>query len=402
MIPPVRSRYYSVSSCQRVTPQRLELTVSRLTYSAPDGTVKRGTCSTYLAEARPGDRVSFRVIRVPLFRLPVDPTAPVVLVSAGTGLAPFRAFWLERAARATAAAAPITNAYTAAQAALPGGLGIGRMLFIHGCRSNAALMYRDEMARYLNDAPRLPAVSPTAGEGGNPAPAPASATPDPSPSSASASAASGSRSPDAPPAPLPTDADVLLALSREPHRPKQYVQDVVASAGPALAELLTAHPKAAVFVCGDSNMAEAVRDAFTKVLGPDTFASLVKSHRYHEDVFGVTLHVGAVASDLEDARAALAVSAKSLLAASTSAMNGLTPAASGSAAPLAKAASLASGRKGGGGGGPAPVVPVTSIPMAAERRAAVLAQSLSTPTAIAPAAPPLQTVPEVSKVGCCG
>ncbi|KAJ5692065.1 hypothetical protein N7462_001488 [Penicillium macrosclerotiorum] len=57
-----------------------------------------GVASSYLATCKPGDHVlcSIRPTSVP-FRLPADPETPIIMLAAGTGIAPMRAFIQERA-----------------------------------------------------------------------------------------------------------------------------------------------------------------------------------------------------------------------------------------------------------------------------------------------------------------
>jgi sulfite reductase (NADPH) flavoprotein alpha-component len=56
-----------------------------------------GVCSTLLADRiEPGDRLPIYIQPNKKFRLPQDPTAPVIMVGPGTGIAPFRAFLHER------------------------------------------------------------------------------------------------------------------------------------------------------------------------------------------------------------------------------------------------------------------------------------------------------------------
>jgi sulfite reductase alpha subunit-like flavoprotein len=40
--------------------------------------------------------ISFINYRAPLFHLPKDLTVPIIMVGTGTGIAPFRSFWLQR------------------------------------------------------------------------------------------------------------------------------------------------------------------------------------------------------------------------------------------------------------------------------------------------------------------
>lgn len=54
-----------------------------------DGLERRGVCTNYLAALEPGDRVSAFLRSTP-FKLPPSPATPVILVGAGTGMAPLR------------------------------------------------------------------------------------------------------------------------------------------------------------------------------------------------------------------------------------------------------------------------------------------------------------------------
>ena len=58
-----------------------------------------GVCSTYMADRlQPGHTARVFVHTNKNFRLPEDGDTPIIMVGPGTGIAPFRAFWEERAA----------------------------------------------------------------------------------------------------------------------------------------------------------------------------------------------------------------------------------------------------------------------------------------------------------------
>jgi len=59
---------------------------------------------------------------------------------------------------------------------------------------------------------------------------------------------------------------LVVGYSREPGHPKQYVQDAIKSSSKLLKDLL-AHPNSHIYVCGDSNMANAVSASFAAVIG---------------------------------------------------------------------------------------------------------------------------------------
>lgn len=100
LLPPMQPRRYSISSSPRRDPRRCTLTVARVEGPswAGQGTYE-GVASTALHRAQPGERLPVGV-RAPHgdFSLPVDPATPIVMIAAGTGLAPFLGFLEEREA----------------------------------------------------------------------------------------------------------------------------------------------------------------------------------------------------------------------------------------------------------------------------------------------------------------
>src|SRR5579872_1507828 len=98
---PLQPRLYSISSSHNATPGKLSLTVDCVRYVI--GKRKRlGLASTFLAErVKPGEKVAAYVQRAHGFALPKDPKVPIIMIGPGTGIAPFRAFLLDR--RATGA-----------------------------------------------------------------------------------------------------------------------------------------------------------------------------------------------------------------------------------------------------------------------------------------------------------
>ena len=98
---PLQPRLYSISSSHNATPGKLSLTVDCVRYVI--GKRKRlGLASTFLAERiNPGDKLKVYVQKAHGFALPQDPKTPIVMIGPGTGIAPFRAFLLDR--RATGA-----------------------------------------------------------------------------------------------------------------------------------------------------------------------------------------------------------------------------------------------------------------------------------------------------------
>ena len=95
---PLQPRLYSISSSNTATPGRLSLTVDTVRYVI--GKRRRlGVASTFFAERiATGDAVPVYVQRAHAFGLPKDPATPIIMIGPGTGIAPFRAFLLEREA----------------------------------------------------------------------------------------------------------------------------------------------------------------------------------------------------------------------------------------------------------------------------------------------------------------
>ncbi|MEU0726534.1 cytochrome P450 [Streptomyces sp. NPDC006140] len=101
LLTPLRPRHYSISSSPAVDPGHVDLMVSLLQAPARSGRgVYRGTGSGHLATLRPGDTVYARVQPCrEAFRMEAaEGSAPVVMVAAGTGLAPFRGAIADRTA----------------------------------------------------------------------------------------------------------------------------------------------------------------------------------------------------------------------------------------------------------------------------------------------------------------
>jgi sulfite reductase (NADPH) flavoprotein alpha-component len=95
---PLQPRLYSISSSHNATPGKLSLTVDCVRYVI--GKRRRlGLASTFLAERiKPGDELKVYVQKAHGFALPQDPATPIIMIGPGTGIAPFRAFLLDRKA----------------------------------------------------------------------------------------------------------------------------------------------------------------------------------------------------------------------------------------------------------------------------------------------------------------
>lgn len=93
---PLPTRAYSIASSLLAHPDEVHLTVGAVRYEA-HGRQKQGVCSSLLADrVAVGDEVRVFVEHNEYFKLPKDPAADIIMVGAGTGIAPFRAFVEER------------------------------------------------------------------------------------------------------------------------------------------------------------------------------------------------------------------------------------------------------------------------------------------------------------------
>ncbi len=92
-------RLYSIASAPAMHPTQIHLTVAVVRYET-NGRKRNGVCSTFLA-----DRAELGATPVPAFVAhshfapPADDSTPLIMVGPGTGVAPFRSFVQDRAAR---------------------------------------------------------------------------------------------------------------------------------------------------------------------------------------------------------------------------------------------------------------------------------------------------------------
>jgi cytochrome P450 / NADPH-cytochrome P450 reductase len=100
MLPALRPRYYSISSSPLASPAACSISVAVVDEPHRSGAgTYQGVCSNFLRPQRKGDVVfSFIKDTKSAFRLPADPSVPVIMIGPGTGLAPFRGFLQERGA----------------------------------------------------------------------------------------------------------------------------------------------------------------------------------------------------------------------------------------------------------------------------------------------------------------
>lgn len=95
LLRPLAPRSYSIASSREATGDELHLTVVTH-HSNANGHGRNGLASSHLnRRLQPGDEVGVFLEPNTRFRLPENETAPLILVAAGTGVAPYRAFLQE-------------------------------------------------------------------------------------------------------------------------------------------------------------------------------------------------------------------------------------------------------------------------------------------------------------------
>jgi sulfite reductase (NADPH) flavoprotein alpha-component len=96
LLRPIQPRMYSISSSPKAVPGELHLTVGLVEYENL-GRSKRGACSNYLFENDDEHaKIPLFIDKNPNFRLPKNDSTPIIMVGAGTGIAPYRAFVQQR------------------------------------------------------------------------------------------------------------------------------------------------------------------------------------------------------------------------------------------------------------------------------------------------------------------
>ena len=99
LAPRLQPRFYSISSSPALHANVMHITAAVVKDTMPSGRVHEGIASTWMQRSLLGGASSAPVpvfVRHSSFKLPSDPTVPVIMIGPGTGLAPFRGFLQER------------------------------------------------------------------------------------------------------------------------------------------------------------------------------------------------------------------------------------------------------------------------------------------------------------------
>ncbi|RDW77870.1 hypothetical protein BP5796_05722 [Coleophoma crateriformis] len=144
-------RYYSISSSSIVSPKRLSITVAidavsigNLTTGGLNTSYISAICTRGLSQSH-DDESDFTLVdqgtkfyaqvRASKFRLPVLAKHPIIMVCAGSGIAPFRGFIAERTRLAQI------------------GREVGKMMLFFGCRNEDDYLYREEFETIRQENP---------------------------------------------------------------------------------------------------------------------------------------------------------------------------------------------------------------------------------------------------------
>ncbi|KAK9693388.1 hypothetical protein K7432_013940 [Basidiobolus ranarum] len=137
-MPVMSKRRYSIASSPLVTKNIAHICVAVVEDSGFENKIYPGLCSSFLANSQPGVAICAHVKPTKdIFHLPEDPTIPVIMACAGTGIAPFRGFLQERQCDGL-------------KSIQKGGRSTTHLFF--GCRSpEHDFIYRDELEGFESD-----------------------------------------------------------------------------------------------------------------------------------------------------------------------------------------------------------------------------------------------------------
>ncbi len=93
----LQPRLYSVASSLKAHPDQVHFIVDVVRYES-HGRLRKGVCSSFLAERADDAPVPVFPSVAKHFHLPEDPDTPIIMIGPGTGVAPFRAYLQERKA----------------------------------------------------------------------------------------------------------------------------------------------------------------------------------------------------------------------------------------------------------------------------------------------------------------
>ncbi|MDX2306129.1 MAG: cytochrome P450 [Microscillaceae bacterium] len=135
MLNPIKPRYFSISSSALKSPHICSITVGVVREEAWSGKgIFEGVCTNYLAQIQESELIQAYIQNAGShFQLPENPKTPMILIGAGTGLAPLRGFLQERSFQKEQ------------------GLEVAKSLLFFGCRHPAQdFIYEEELKNFEN------------------------------------------------------------------------------------------------------------------------------------------------------------------------------------------------------------------------------------------------------------
>jgi len=238
-LPLLQQRFYSISSSPSMFPDEIHITVAVVRYNTDDGKGPEhfGVCSTWLNDIEKGDEIPCFTRAAPGFHLPASKETPMIMIGPGTGIAPLRSFWQQRQYE-------IMKSDKSSSTAKPG----GSVSLYFGCRQpDMDDLYKKE----VEEAKKLGAIT-----------------------------------------------NVYTAYSRQPKKPKTYVQHLLEENSKDVFEQIV-EKEGEIYICGDVKMADDVMHTLTEIWekeGSMTFVEadefmihLKENGRLHKDIFGASL-----------------------------------------------------------------------------------------------------------------
>jgi len=129
-LPELKPRFYSISSSPKIAKSIINVTFGVVEYTPYGKSTHYGVCSKWLEDLSANAQVPAFIRKAPSFYMPPEKETPIIMVGAGTGIAPYRSFWQERMM----------------QMKEDTGSNFGEMSLYFGCRqSNIDELYKNEI-----------------------------------------------------------------------------------------------------------------------------------------------------------------------------------------------------------------------------------------------------------------
>ena len=95
-LPALKPRLYSIASAMDEVAEELHITVGKAIWQDHADASHAGQASGFLSDLQVDDTVDIYIHKNEAFRLPTDINTPIIMIGAGTGIAPFRSFIQQR------------------------------------------------------------------------------------------------------------------------------------------------------------------------------------------------------------------------------------------------------------------------------------------------------------------